>query len=48
MRFGSLDVLIAAHDASLDGTLVTANVDVFARVPQLRVESWIVDNRSIA
>jgi len=38
---GSLDTLIAAHALCLGLTLVTSNAREFARVPRLRVESWI-------
>lgn len=38
---GPLDTLIAAHALSLGLTLVTSDVREFARVPRLRVESWI-------
>lgn len=37
---GALDTLIAAHALALDATLVTHNVNEFARVPGLRVEDW--------
>jgi tRNA(fMet)-specific endonuclease VapC len=39
---GPNDLLIAAHALALDLTLVTANVDEFARVPRLRVENWLL------
>ena len=38
---GPNDLLIAAHSLNLDLTLVTANVDEFARVAGLRVENWL-------
>ncbi|MFL6261642.1 MAG: PIN domain-containing protein [Thermoanaerobaculia bacterium] len=38
---GSNDLLIAAHALALDLTLVTANVEEFARVPGLRLENWL-------
>lgn len=38
---GSNDLWIAAHALSLDMTLVTANVDEFARVEGLCVENWL-------
>lgn len=38
---GSNDLLIAAHTLALDLTLVTANVDEFARVPGLSIENWL-------
>jgi tRNA(fMet)-specific endonuclease VapC len=37
---GELDVLIAAHAASLRCTLVTNNVRHFSRVPGLVLENW--------
>jgi tRNA(fMet)-specific endonuclease VapC len=37
---GSMDLLIAAHAASLDVRLVTHNVGEFGRVPGLRIEDW--------
>jgi tRNA(fMet)-specific endonuclease VapC len=37
---GPLDTLIAAHALSLGATLVTSNLQEFARVPGLRVEDW--------
>ncbi len=39
---GANDLWIAAHALSLDMTLVTANLDEFARVDGLRVENWLV------
>jgi len=38
---GSNDMLIAAHALALDVTLITANIDEFNRVPNLRVENWL-------
>jgi len=38
---GSLDMLIAAHALSINGTLVTNNEKEFSRVPDLRIENWI-------
>jgi len=38
---GPLDTLIAAHAVSLGVVLVTNNTGEFARVPQLRVETWL-------
>jgi tRNA(fMet)-specific endonuclease VapC len=38
---GPLDTLIAAHALSLKLTLVTNNVDEFARVPGLQVVNWV-------
>ena len=37
---GELDVLIAAHAASLRCTLVTNNVRHFSKVPGLVLENW--------
>lgn len=39
---GPLDMLIAAHALSLDLTLVTNNVREFKRLPELRIENWVV------
>jgi tRNA(fMet)-specific endonuclease VapC len=39
---GGNDMLIAAHAVALGATLVTANVDEFARVRGLAVENWLV------
>lgn len=39
---GPNDLLIAAHALDLDLTLVTANTREFERVPELRVENWLV------
>jgi len=38
---GPNDLLIAAHALALDLTLVTDNVEEFARVPDLRLENWL-------
>jgi tRNA(fMet)-specific endonuclease VapC len=38
---GPNDLLIAAHALALDLTLVTDNVDEFARVPRLAIENWL-------
>ena len=38
---GPNELLIAAHALAADVTLVTANSREFARVPSLRVESWL-------
>lgn len=38
---GPNDLLIAAHTLALDLTLVTDNVQEFARVPQLPLENWL-------
>jgi len=37
---GSMDLLIAAHALTLNGTLVTNNVREFGRVEGLRLENW--------
>lgn len=37
---GAMDLLIAAHAVHERATLVTRNSDEFARVEQLKVESW--------
>ncbi len=41
MPIGPNDLLIAAHALALDLILVTANVEEFSRVPELRVENWL-------
>jgi tRNA(fMet)-specific endonuclease VapC len=38
---GANDLLIAAHALTLDLTLVTDNVEEFARVPGLSIENWL-------
>jgi tRNA(fMet)-specific endonuclease VapC len=38
---GPNDMLIAAHTLALELTLVTDNVDEFARVPGLSIENWL-------
>lgn len=38
---GPNDLLIAAHALALDLTLVTDNVEEFARVPGLSTENWL-------
>ena len=38
---GSLDMLIAAHALSIDGTLITNNEKEFIRVPHLKVDNWL-------
>lgn len=43
---GNMDMLIAAHALSLDATLVTNNVREFERVPNLKLENWIIENSS--
>jgi len=39
---GSNDLLIAAHALAIDATIVTANVDEFARVKGLKVKNWLL------
>lgn len=39
---GTMDMLIAAHARSLGHTIVTNNVREFERVPELKVENWLV------
>ena len=39
---GSLDTLIAAHALSLSVTLVTNNEQEFKRVPNLKLENWVI------
>jgi tRNA(fMet)-specific endonuclease VapC len=38
---GANDFLIAAHAAAVNATIVTANVDEFKRVRDLKVENWL-------
>ncbi len=38
---GPNDLLIAAHALALDLTLVSDNVEEFARIPQLTLENWL-------
>jgi len=40
-RIEDVDVAIAAHAAASGATLVTANLRQMARVPGLKVESWL-------
>ena len=42
---GPNDTLIAAHALALDCTLVTGNEAEFRRVPGLRVENWLVEEK---
>jgi len=44
-RLAEPDLRIAAIALSRKATLVTGNVGHFARVPGLRVENWIADER---
>lgn len=39
---GPLDLIIAAHAKCLNATLVTNNIKEFSRVPQLKIENWIL------
>jgi tRNA(fMet)-specific endonuclease VapC len=38
---GPNDLLIAAHALALDLTLITDNLEEFARVPRLQLENWL-------
>jgi tRNA(fMet)-specific endonuclease VapC len=38
---GANDLLIGAHAASVNATIVTANVDEFKRIGGLKVENWL-------
>jgi tRNA(fMet)-specific endonuclease VapC len=40
---GNMDMLIAAHALSLNATLVTNNLREFERVPDLKLENWVVE-----
>ena len=42
MPIGSMDLLIAAHAMSLDVVLVTNNTREFERVPNLKIEDWLI------
>jgi tRNA(fMet)-specific endonuclease VapC len=37
-----MDLLIAAHAVCLDVALVTDNVREFKRIPDLKIENWMV------
>jgi tRNA(fMet)-specific endonuclease VapC len=39
---GANDLLIAAHALAIEATIVTANVDEFARVKGLKVQNWLL------
>jgi tRNA(fMet)-specific endonuclease VapC len=39
---GAMDLLIASHAAFLNAVLVTNNTREFDRVPDLKVENWLV------
>jgi tRNA(fMet)-specific endonuclease VapC len=38
---GAMDLLIAAHAAALDATLVANNLGHFSRIPGLRTANWL-------
>ncbi|MDD1642597.1 MAG: type II toxin-antitoxin system VapC family toxin [Methylococcaceae bacterium] len=40
---GNMDMLIAAHALSLNATLVTNNLREFERVPDLKLENWVIE-----
>ncbi len=40
---GNMDILIAAHALSLNATLVTNNLREFERVPELKLENWVIE-----
>ena len=42
MLIGSMDMLIAAHALSLGAVAVTNNTREFQRVPNLKIEDWLV------
>ena len=42
LMIGGNDLWIAAHARSEDLTLVTNNVREFSRVPELKIENWVV------
>ena len=39
---GAMDMLIGAHALSLEVTLVTNNTSEFQRIPNLKIEDWMV------
>ena len=39
---GGNDLLIAAHALAIEATIVTGNVDEFARVKGLKVQNWLL------
>ena len=39
---GGNDLLIAAHALAVEATIVTANVDEFARVEGLKLQNWLL------
>ncbi len=39
---GPNDMLIAAHALALNCTLITANTSEFSRVPNLKVDNWLL------
>ncbi len=40
---GAMDLLIGAHAFSLNAVLVTNNVGEFKRIPNLKIEDWLVE-----
>jgi tRNA(fMet)-specific endonuclease VapC len=40
---GNMDILIAAHALSLNATLVTNNLREFEKVPELKLENWVIE-----
>ena len=42
---GANDLFVAAHARALDLTLVTNNTAEFERVPNLKLENWLVPRR---
>ena len=40
VSIGPMDTLIAAQALSINGTLVTNNINEFVRVPKLKLENW--------
>lgn len=40
---GNMDMLIAAHALSLDAVLVTNNLREFERIPNLKLENWVIE-----
>ena len=39
---GAMDLLIAAHAVLLDAVLVTSNKKEFQRIPNLKIEDWLL------
>lgn len=44
LPIGGMDILIGSHALSTNCILVTDNTREFARIPNLRVENWLVDS----